>query len=335
MDKTLNLFLDSNIWLDLFHFSSNDLEEFSKLKNKINKEIKLFIPNQVIYEIRRNRDSKISDAYKKFQNINIEIPNLCKGYDEYITFKTIYSNLKQLHKDLVNRVSNDIVSKKLPADKLINELVNQATKIIETQEIITNAELRCKRGNPPGKNNSLGDAINWETLLKKVPNSQDLYFISGDKDYKNQFSDVFNTFLNYEWENTKKSKIYFYTSLEKFFNLHQVDIELKTEKEKTEMINLLACSDNFRATHEIIYKLNSYEYFSDEQLNQLISIASSNGQVRAILKDNDLYSFYHKIIKGRLDKIELNEDTFEVLKKLGVLKYIEQKLQEDEDVIGW
>ena len=92
MDKDVkNLFLDSNIWLDIYHFSADDLIEFSKLKDAINKDIVLYMPNQVIHEINRNRDNKIADAYKKFQNFKLEIPNFCKGYSEYNSFMNVYN----------------------------------------------------------------------------------------------------------------------------------------------------------------------------------------------------------------------------------------------------
>ena len=121
-NERINLFLDSNIWLDLYHFSSNDLEEFSKLKDIINKNIFLYMPNQVIHEINRNRENKIADAYKKFQDFKLEIPNFCKGYSEYTSFMTVYGNLKQLHKELVSKVKEDIVKRNLPADKIIKEI---------------------------------------------------------------------------------------------------------------------------------------------------------------------------------------------------------------------
>ena len=322
MDKDiLNLFIDSNIWLDLYHFSANDLEEFSKLNDFINKKIILYMPTQVIFEIKRNRDNKISDAYKKFQDFKIEIPNFCKGYNEYTSFLMIYDNLEKLHKELVKKVKDDYAVFKLPADKIINDIALLANQIDDAPDIIKKAELRIKRGNPPGKNNSLGDAIVWETLLKEVPNEEDLFFISGDKDYRNQLTDDFNYFLENEWEKQKKSKIIFYTNLRSFFNEHQKDISLMTENEKDNYIDLLSLSGSFRATHEIIGILNNYEYFNDDQLNKLINIAVDNRQVGAIIKDNDVLSFFKKIVKGRIDVIDINEHNKDLLIELEVIPF--------------
>ena len=42
-----NLFIDSNIWLSLYHFTSDDLTQFEKLKDFLDKDIRLWIPHQV------------------------------------------------------------------------------------------------------------------------------------------------------------------------------------------------------------------------------------------------------------------------------------------------
>jgi hypothetical protein len=318
-NEVINLFLDSNIWLDLYHFSANDLEEFSKLKDAINKKIILYMPTQVVNEINRNRDSKISDAYKKFHDFKIEIPNFCKGYSEYASFVAIYNNIIKIHKDLVKKVTEDIAIRNLPADKIIYEIFQLSNRIADIPDIIEKAELRFKRGNPPGKNNSLGDAIIWETLLEVVPNKQDLFFVSGDKDYKNQFTNEFNSYLKYEWEIMKNSKIFFYPSLVSFFNEHQKDINLMAENEKEALINSLNLSGTFRNTHEIIYSLNSYEYFTDAQVNKLLDIAVWNRQVRAIIRDTDIWLFYRSIIKGRENIIEITEYNKDILQELEVI----------------
>lgn len=56
-----NLFIDSNIWLSLYHFTSDDLTQFEKLKDFLDKDIRLWIPHQVYDEVLRNREAKIQD----------------------------------------------------------------------------------------------------------------------------------------------------------------------------------------------------------------------------------------------------------------------------------
>ena len=68
-----NLFIDANIWLSLYHFSSDDLEQFSKLKELVGTDIRLFIPSQIRNEVQRNRDAKIKDALTKFEKFDFTI----------------------------------------------------------------------------------------------------------------------------------------------------------------------------------------------------------------------------------------------------------------------
>ena len=42
------------------------------------------------------------------------------------------------------------------------------------------AVMRTRLGNPPGKSESVGDAMNWETLLIAVPEGTELYLVSED-----------------------------------------------------------------------------------------------------------------------------------------------------------
>ena len=43
-----NLFIDANIWLSLFHYTNDDLEQFGKLRALIGTDIRLFVPDRFI-----------------------------------------------------------------------------------------------------------------------------------------------------------------------------------------------------------------------------------------------------------------------------------------------
>ena len=65
----INLFIDTNIFLSFFHWTSEDLEELKKLIVLMdNDEIRLFLPEQVRNEFARNRGAKIVDAMRKLQD---------------------------------------------------------------------------------------------------------------------------------------------------------------------------------------------------------------------------------------------------------------------------
>lgn len=177
-----NLFIDTNIWLSLYHFTNNDLSQFEKLKNYIGISINLIVPQQVYDEITRNREAKIKAALKDFVVKEPNYPAFCKGYKEYDQIREDLSNVSKKFKEWIEIINHDIQMQKLPADKVISSFV-QEIELISCTPYIKTAYNRYLIGNPPGKDNRYGDAINWECLLNNVENGEDLYFISADKDY--------------------------------------------------------------------------------------------------------------------------------------------------------
>ena len=114
-----NLFIDSNIWLSLYHFTNDDLVQFSKLKELNGKSIKIFIPQQVYDEVNRNREAKLKDALRAFEVQTIKIPVFCKEYEEYTNFNNDYTGLLRRQKEWKRKINTDIQNKNLPADKTI------------------------------------------------------------------------------------------------------------------------------------------------------------------------------------------------------------------------
>ena len=114
-----NLFIDSNVWLSLYHFTNDDLEQFGKLKELIGKEIKLFVPQQVFDEVKRNREAKLKDAFKLFEVKPIQFPVFCKEYPEYSQFDDDYKNIIQRYKEWRGKIDDNIKQQSLPADVTI------------------------------------------------------------------------------------------------------------------------------------------------------------------------------------------------------------------------
>ena len=301
-----NLFIDTNIWLTLYHFTSDDLAKFGMLKKLIGKEIRLFVPQQVCDEIYRNREAKLKDAFKTFELKSIQYPAFCKAYDEYTSFCEEYNQLLQRYKQWKQRIDQDIQNNSLPADKMIREFF-ELTEIIPCSEYVNAAYMRYRVGNPPGKDNKYGDAINWECLKHTVPDGEDLYFISNDKDYRSDLSDNdFNPFLQFEWKRDKKSNIIFYTNLVSFLNTHIKELEIKIEQEKQELIEGLANSRNFITTHGLISLLSRYSTWTESQIEELCSIAEKNTQVSWLLGDSDVLSFYSDML-SKVNYYELKD----------------------------
>lgn len=300
-----NVFIDSNVWLSLYHFTSDDLEQFSKLKDLVGKSIKLYIPHQVQDEVNRNRDAKIKDALSRFEKFDFSFPAFCKSYEEYKEFSQKYDELRKQHKAWCDKIHQDIDAHVLQADKVIESFFELSKTFECPPEIVRLAELRYKMGNPPGKDNKYGDAINWECLLSSVPDGEDLFFISSDKDYVSAINDsTFNFFLRKEWEEKKHSKLLFFKSLNEFLKAHVKEIKLQTEQKKDELIEELKCSRSFAATHEIIAKLSEYSDWTSHQIDELCSAAINNFQVKWVFGDSDVKEFYIKLMSLKFENTE-------------------------------
>ena len=224
----INLFIDSNIWLSLYHFTSDDLNQFRKLKKLLNSEIKLFITEQLVNEVYRNREVKLKEALNKFEKFDLTFPVFCKGYPQYDDFYLKYRELQKAHQDWLSIINKDIIDYNLQVDKVIYDFFTRDLIIPCDNDIITRAVTRYNIGNPPGKDKSYGDAINWECLLVNVPEKEDLFIITADKDFYSIIDNKrFNHFLEADWTAKKKSSIIVFKSLVDFLDQNFNNIILK------------------------------------------------------------------------------------------------------------
>jgi len=304
----MNLFLDTNIFLNFYHYSNDDLEQLKKLAQLIkNHNILLLSTDQIQNEYQRNRENKISDALKSFkeQRIPNQFPQICKQYPEYEKLCEAVRNFEDNKKSTLDKIQTDIDNQKLAADTIITELFASATIFKINDEIIKKARDRYDLGNPPGKEHSYGDAVNWELLLENVKNKSDLFLISEDRDYYSKIHpNSPSDFLFNEWKRIKDSKIYIFKSLSDFFNEKFPTIKLETEEEKDKAIIEFANSRTFDMTHKAINKLRKYSEFSAEQVRKIIVASDINDQIFLIKDDPDVKAFLKKIINEYRDQID-------------------------------
>lgn len=299
----MNLFIDTNVYLNFYHFSNDDLEELRKILVAIkNKDIKLYLTDQVIFEFKRNRENKIADALKKFaeQKLPNQFPQLLKNYPEYLEMRKAQRIFEEEKSKIMESLMTDIDKKTLTADEIISELFKNSELIETTGEILKKAKIRSDIGNPPGKNNSYGDALNWEMLLSGIPDLENLYLVSGDGDYESDLNEnKIKEFLKEEWE-AKNGEIYFYHSLADFFDDKFPNIKLASELEKELIITDLVNSPNFTATHRTIAKLSPrIQDFSEAQVAAIVSAFLENNQITWICTDQDVRGFVKDLIKDK------------------------------------
>lgn len=304
----VNLFIDTNVFLAFYHLTSEDLEELKKLSVLIqNGEIRLFLPDQVKQEFHRNREAKIADAVKRLrdQSLNLQFPQICKDYDEYRQLRRLQKEYEQVHSELLAKIDQDVSSRQLKADQLIDELFSIALQLDTTPVLVEQAKLRMDLGNPPGKSGSLGDAIIWETLLQSPPNGEAFHFVTDDKDYGSPLdSTAFNGYLLDEWRSVKSAELLPYKRLSDFFKSQFPKIELASDLEKDLLITQLANSPNFASTHSIIAKLRKFTDFSTAQANAIAVAAATNTQVHWILNDDDVRTFIVSLLEGHENQLD-------------------------------
>ncbi|WP_308512610.1 PIN domain-containing protein [uncultured Veillonella sp.] len=327
-----NVFIDTNIWLSLYHFTNDDLSQFEKLKDMLNTSINLIVPQQVSNEILRNRESKIKDALKSFDMTKPKYPVFCKAYEEFEQLNKDITTVVNRFKEFRKNIESQIISNELPADKTLSSFFS-VIEIIPSDIYIEKAYNRYRIGNPPGKDNKYGDAINWECLLDKVTPNEDLYFISADKDYHSLVDDQkMNPFLVKEWSTKKNSKIYFYSSLVDFLKEHVRDIQLEDEIKKQKLILDLCNSQNFVTTHGVIASLKKYSGWTEQEVEQLSTALINNNQINWIITDSDVWDFYFTLLSNfNYEKLP-DCATKRALELLAETRYEEEKRDYLDDI---
>ena len=301
------LFIDTNIFLSFYHLSGEDLEELNKLAVLLQKrEIALLLPEQVRDEFYRNRENKISAALKtlKEQRLSLQFPQICKDYDEYEELRRFQKEYQAALSSLFGKLTADIDGAKLKADLLIRKLFGLASTI-PSQEFVAAARLRLDIGNPPGKDSSLGDAINWETLLAKAPNTEALHFVTDDGDYGSPLDpEAFSPFLTEEYRKVKKAPLRYYKRISQFFKSEFPHIHLASEIEKDLLIKQLADSGSFATTHRVVGLLREFGEFSISQSNAILTAAVTNAQVGWVAGDPDVRALLSSVINSKGTKLD-------------------------------
>lgn len=304
------LFIDTNVLLNFFRLSSDALEELEKLVAAIKKaEIALILNKQSWDEFWRRREEVIAESIKSFSEAPVpnKFPIILQQYDEFSELTDALKAAQKAKEKLVNNLKKDVADQSTQADKLIDDIFSNSDILPLSDAILTASRLRIERGNPPGKKNSIGDAIHWEFMLNCVPEGEDLFLVTNDSDFISAVDkDQISQFLKAEWEALKKSQVHRYKTLSSFFSSQYSEIKLAEDFEKVGYISQLVNSNSFATTHSAIASLLSYDNFSDTQAKRMIEAALENNQIRWILHDDDVYSFYGQLITSKKSNIDDN-----------------------------
>jgi predicted nucleic acid-binding protein len=327
----MHVFIDTNILLNFFHFSKDELDALNNVfASHEHGAATVHLTQQVCDEFRRNRENKIKDALKRFKEVKFsaQLPSFMKGYEEYDGIRQLSSELQVLVKSITEKVDADILAKALLADKLISDIFSRSKIIETTSELFSVANMRMAIGNPPGKSNSIGDAINWTILLKNVPNEEPLHIISEDGDFYSSLNeDAVHPFLDEEWKRRKKSPLHVYRTLSSFMQVHFDGVAFTFDKTKEGLIDDLATAGNFATIHQLVAKLETYSYFSLKEVERILAAAVENDQFGWIVTDADVSDFLNRVAVSRIANITAPEQR-DLLQKV----IMEQKKRVASDV---
>ncbi len=288
----MHLFIDTNILLEFYHFSGDDLAELAKLhRHIVDQELTLYVPQHLWDEYTRNRGPAVARSIKLVRDhkLNPQFPSICREFGEYATLRDLQKRYQEAHHDLLERIRSAAASQLLKADTVIQDLLAAGKPISTSDEILQRARSRVDRGNPPGKAGSLGDAINWECLLQEVPSETDLVLVSGDGDFASALDpDELNPFLAMEWRAQKTSVVTFFRRLSDFLREEAPYIRISESDEVNALIAELATSPSFSSTHEIVARLRAFSDFSVAQRVAYLKALVENNQVSWIITDEDV-----------------------------------------------
>lgn len=317
----LNIFIDTNIFLNFYSLSEDDIEKLKKILKLIDDgEIDIILPTNVKDEFNKNRLKKIYSTTSEFNKSNeFYLPVIYKQYEEADALRRKQQELKLLINTLKAKLKNDAENGSLSADAVINEIFSKAVPAYLADDVYELALKRFKRHLPPRKNDagsSIGNAINWESVKKFSPNG-DIHIISEDGDYRdsiNNPNDTVKYYLGNEWFKDKNGKVYLYNNLNAFFERKFSSYNFVIDENKQQWIEKLIDSGSFATTHRAIEELFKYSSgdFSIREVNEIFNAYLNNQQIRLILSDEDVSSFADFIVKEKEDKvnIQLFEEVF-------------------------
>ena len=296
----MHVFIDANILLNFFHFTSDELDGLNDVfASHEQGAATVYLTDQVCDEFKRNRESKIKDALKRFKQLkaSAQLPSFMRAYEEYREIHELSGALQEKLKAISEKATEDIRQQNLKADHLIGDIFERSEIAETSTQIYDRARMRMHIGNPPGKPGSIGDAINWLILLEAVPNEQDLHIISEDGDfYSSLYKTAINPFLDEEWRHEKQSSVRAYRTLSEFMKEHFDGVALSFDQDKKALIDDLLDSGSFAATHSLVATLNNYGYFSLEEARAILDAAEANSQVGMIITDPDVSDFLMKAV---------------------------------------
>lgn len=303
---TVHVFLDTNVLLDFYSYPKDEIAELSRLRDEVNNDrLVLWSTQQVVEELFRKRESKVQESMRALNEVvrPSKLPTILGALDSFDEFQRVRAELARTSGLMRKELMRQLDTYRLNADEAIDGLLGVATIVERSPVILSRARDRMAVGNPPGKNGSLGDAINWECLLEACP-EQDICIVTRDSDFGSPVdSDRLTEFLYREWTDRKHHEAVLYKRLSTFFKVRVPEIEFRVDAEQDVLVQNLVYADTFAATHDAIERLAGTEQLTPSQTGLLVKALVENSQIYMIKRDPDVRRFYTKFVEPALEEL--------------------------------
>jgi predicted nucleic acid-binding protein len=249
------IFIDTNILLDFYRIRRTDvslkyLELIEKHKDQ------LIVTSQVEMEYKKNRQSAILESItevKKINNVNLSVPAILSDSKAVEMIKKQKKEIdiqqkklkEKIEKILTNPNRNDEVFKKL--QKVFKHKCDFNLNR-ENKQRFTIRRLALKRfmlGYPPRKNsdNSIGDAVNWEWIIKCAETSKKhIIIVTRDTDFGaiHENESYLNDWLKQEFKQriSQQRKLVLTDKLSRAFQYLEIPVTKEMIEEEEKVIKL-------------------------------------------------------------------------------------------------
>lgn len=318
--QTLHAFIDTSTLLSFYAYTKDDVDELEKLVNLIRARlVKLYLTQQVLDEFYRNREKKLHESLANFENLSTAegVPRFMNDYPQVRDYRKALKQLVKTKDEAIQRAKKEAAQGTLAADALFRRLIEAAQVIRVTKADYGAALRRMRTGNPPGKDDELGDRVNWEVLLRKVPKRTDLHIVSRDGDFVSPLDPTApHGFLAEEWKQKREGSLLVHAELRPFLADHFPKIKLAVDVEKRSAIERLQHSGSFSTTHTAIAELAPFtDALTAGEIEELIQAAKANSQIAWIARDPDVKAFYEPLLERQHDNRRLSDREYHELRR--------------------
>jgi predicted nucleic acid-binding protein len=269
------IFIDTNIFLDFYRIERKDVS-LDFLKNIDEHHDRMITGSQVEMEYKKNRQKVILELIKSMKSVDwnsLATPAILADSQPVKMLQKRKDEINKQQKTLKEKVvkifkspsTHDRVYKSLNNLFKTNSDYNLNRENKKKYDVIKLAEKRFLLGYPPRKekDNSIGDAINWEWIIKcAVDSGKDIIIVTRDGDYgeKHDRKLFLNDWLLQEFKERvgKRRKIILTDSLSEAFKKISLAVTREMEKEEERIIEEVYLNLPAGAGSKIIHAFDDY-----------------------------------------------------------------------------